>query len=424
MMKRITIITITLLLSLTFLHAQLFEEVSIGFGNDWVTLGLGDNWDDALSYGFHAKVKTSSHLLFTLGLEGYTDKFNTQERYDVTKLNLTYPFLFDFDHSYLRLMPVGGILISGNLGFQSAQNLLHRITGKDEVFLAYPPQSTQAHLSVGGEVAYGVVLTPFALEGVVSLEYDTGWEFDWEAGIRLRMRNNTSYLTLSWREVSSSKRFLSQDLQSRRYEGLQLTLFHDGAIIQSFFSTFLLTGYAYGGWMVNALAFNQEPTFTEADIAFGMGIFLDPSGLRNRSFEIIYKQLSLELRYKNGPIENSWFQIASYLGGYRFDLYEGVWAIPYVKVLAGVERFTLKHETGTVLDGKIHPSIALEAGSYFGKPKQWVLGNLNYRPRIASSIHYIMGNEKKPALPSEYQKQVPSWIFQLGIALEIQHDLH
>ena len=422
-MKRASVIMVILFLSVALLGAKTLEEISFGTGNDWITLGLGDNWDDGLSYGLHAAVRTTDQLLVTLALEGYTDKLTHQERYDLARLNLTYSFLFDVDHSYIRLSPIGGVLIVGNLGFQSAQNFFHRILKKDELTLAYPQADTSVHLHLGGEAVYGVRLGPTSLEGTAAVGYSTDWEFDWEAGLRGRMKRGGSYFTVAWKDAYPSGRFASQGLQTDRYEGFKLTLFHDGALLQSFFSTYPATGYSYGGWMVNALAFTRKPTFKEAHIAYGMGIFLDPTGLRNRSNEVIYKNASLEVRYKNGPIEDSWFQVASYLLGWRFDLHEGAWALPYLKVLAGLELFSLKHETRTTRDEQLHPTLVFEAGSYFGRPSQWVIGNLNYRLRLAGSIHYVIGDAKRPALPLEYQRQAPSWIFQIGIGLEIQHDL-
>lgn len=422
-MKRACAIIILLVLGLALLGAKTLEEASIGTGNDWITLGFGDNWDDGLSYGLHAQIRTNGRLLFSLALEGYTDKLIHQQRYDLAKLAITYPFLFDLRHSYVRLSPAGGILIAGNLGFQNAQNFFHRILQKDALTLAYPPEDTRVHLHLGGEAAYGVRIGPTLLEGVVGVGYDPGWEFAWEAGLYLRMKKGASFLSVSWQDFYPSKRFVSQNLQSNRYEGLRLAFLHDGGLLQSFFSTYPASGYSYGGWMVNLLAFAKKPTFQQAHIAYGIGIFLDPTGLRNRSNELIYRNASLEIRYKNGPIENSWFQVASYLLGWRFDLYEGVWAAPYLKALAGLERFSLKHENRTTRDEQLHPTIALEAGSYFGRPNQWIIGNLNYRLRVAGSIHYVLGDTNRPALPAAYQQQTPSWIFQIGIGLEIRHDL-
>lgn len=422
-MKQVSVVMILLFLSVALSGAKTLEEMSFGTGNDWITLGLGDNWDDGLSYGLHATARTTDRLLVALALEGYTDKLTHQERYDLARLNLAYPFLFDLHHSYIRLSPIGGVLIVGDLGFQSAQNFFHRILQKDELTIAYPEADTSVHLHLGGEAAYGVRLGPTRIEGTVAVGYDTGWEFNWEASLIVRMKRGGSYLTVTWKNAFPSGRFASQNLQTSRYEGLKLTLFHDGALLQSFFSTYPATGYSYGGWMVNVLAFTQKPAFKEAHIAYGMGIFLDPTGLRNRSNEVICKNASLEVRYKNGPIDDSWFQVASYLLGWRFDLYEGAWAFPYLKALAGLERFSLKHETRTARDEQLHPTIVFEAGSYFGRPNRWVIGNLNYRLRLAGSIHYVMGDTKRPALPPEYQRQTPSWIFQIGIGLEIQHDL-
>ncbi|HPB42287.1 MAG TPA: hypothetical protein PLR03_05630, partial [Sphaerochaeta sp.] len=144
-MKRACAI-ILLFLCFSGLGATTFEEVSFGTGNDWITLGLGDNWDDGLSYGLHATVRMKNRLRLTLALEGYTDKLIHQQRYDLAKLAIAYPFLFDFRHSYARLSPAGGVLIAGNLGFQNAQNFFHRILQKDELTLAYPQAETSVHL--------------------------------------------------------------------------------------------------------------------------------------------------------------------------------------------------------------------------------------------------------------------------------------
>ncbi len=420
---RMCIILILILLTMSVLSAVTLTELNVGLGNDWITLGLGDNWDDGLSYGGHLKARFENNLLITLNLEGYTDKFKSQSRYDVAKLNASYPFTFSFTSSYLRLTPAGGILLSGNLAFQEAQNLLHRFLQKDEVHLTYPSGGPMAHVSVGGEAAGGYRLNKFAVEGALSFEYEVGWEFDWTAAARLRL-DRESYLTLGWRWAYSASRYESQDLQTHRYRGIELTLYHDGAVLSTFFATYPLTGYSYGGWYINPLAFGEHPTFISPDYAYGMGIFLGLTGQRNRSIEVIYKNLSIELRYKNGPIEDAWYQVSSYVVGWRYDLYEGSWALPYLKALAGLEQFALKHESRAVLDHSFYPTIAVEAGSYFGRRKQWVLGNLNYRPRLAASLHYIIGNEPRPTLPVVYQHQIPTLIFQIGIALEIEHDLH
>ena len=422
-MRRIVLLTTLLVLFSSVLSARIVEEVSVGMGNDWVTLGIGDNWDDGLSFGAHLSVRLENNLIFSFDLEGYTDKLESASRYDIAKLTASYPFTFILGPTTLTLTPTTGILLSGNLAFQEAQNLLHRILKKDEVFLSYPTPLITAHYTIALEAAYGFDFTLGKIEAVAGVDYEVGWAFDWYSGARLRL-DRESYLTLGWRWAYSASRYESQDLQTHRYRGIELTLYHDGAVLSTFFATYPLTGYSYGGWYINPFGFSEQPTFESPDYAIGMGIFLDLTGQRNRSIEVIYKNLSIELRYKNGPIEDAWYQVSSYLVGWRYDLYEGSWALPYLKALAGLEQFALKHESKAILDHSFYPTIAFEAGSYFGRHKQWVLGNLNYRPRLAASLHYIIANEKRPTLPVEYQNQIPSLIFQIGIALEIEHDLH
>lgn len=63
-----------LLLTSVFLNAGSLSSLTFGASNDWYTLGLGNNTDDARSFGSDVQVQFSDKLQFSWKTEAFTDR--------------------------------------------------------------------------------------------------------------------------------------------------------------------------------------------------------------------------------------------------------------------------------------------------------------------------------------------------------------
>ncbi len=84
-------------------------------------MGLGYNHDDGLSYGSSLEAVFSSSFTLSLVTGGYTDRLDTMQRYDVTALVASY----QLQHQLFTFIPRLGLVASGNLAFDEAQNFFY-----------------------------------------------------------------------------------------------------------------------------------------------------------------------------------------------------------------------------------------------------------------------------------------------------------
>ncbi|NBK20638.1 MAG: hypothetical protein EOM68_01270, partial [Spirochaetia bacterium] len=146
-MKRLCSLLLLLLASLAQLSALQMTHLHLGLGNDWYTMGLGDNLDDGLSFGSHLMVALQDKVFLKVDALGFTDKVNTDHRYDQVNINLYTPLNFSLGGVTYTLTPLVGLSIDGDLGFDRIQNRVHQGMDRPAVHLPYDRPQSSAHLN-------------------------------------------------------------------------------------------------------------------------------------------------------------------------------------------------------------------------------------------------------------------------------------
>lgn len=418
--RKVELVFLALFLSLP-LQAKAPVSLSLGLGNDWYTLGFGHSLDDGLSFG------TSAQLRFENGLSIHTDflsytKRDEHKRYDTLSLTVSYPFWMNPTETLiLSLKPSAGLLASGNLGLQDIQNLYHLRIGRDQLDLEYVGQHFALHplLSLSTQAGYqrrGLVIGA-ELESTLAI----GWESELEAGIFVSVEEA---LTV---RLGYVHRFNPQDITKSWYVGPKLSLDYDGGLVNISYYSYLETGLSYGTLGIDVLGFARTKSYREEDFAVTSGIAYNLLGHQNRILAFAVGPISFEIGHTNGPMKNLWgdqsyrMNLGSWLAAYRWNLTgDASLFTPYVKALAGLQRFNLQEYTSTLVE-QVRPSIGIEVGTFHGF---WVTGNKQYRLRLAASFHYVFGTQsiESPEVP-QFLAYAKPWIAMAGIAVQISHDL-
>ena len=124
--------------------------------NDSITLGLSENSDDLRSYGMEFAFHHRSNWLGELSVSGLTQRDaldSTGGRYD--ELILQAGRLFHFHvgagepEMAIQVVPLVGLVLAGNMGFDVVQNLVHVSLDIDEVVLPYEYDGLRAYPRFG-----------------------------------------------------------------------------------------------------------------------------------------------------------------------------------------------------------------------------------------------------------------------------------
>ena len=176
-MKRLCSLLLLLLASLAQLSALQMTHLHLGLGNDWYTMGLGDNLDDGLSFGSHLMVALQDKVFLKVDALGFTDKVNTDHRYDQVNINLYTPLNFSLGGVTYTLTPLVGLSIDGDLGFDRIQNRVHQGMDRPAVHLPYDRPQSSAHLNLGSTLRgmFSLGWVQMGLEG--SYLHTFGWEY-------------------------------------------------------------------------------------------------------------------------------------------------------------------------------------------------------------------------------------------------------
>lgn len=410
-------------------YAFSLSSLSIGTGNDWYTMGLGYNQDDGFSFGSSLEATFDNNLSFQTFIRSYTDRIQSNRRYDEIQIGATYPFLFPAMHNAgIGIVGSAGVVLSGNLGLQTIQNRFHTLIGRDQVTLTYYEDQFKSHpyLALKAQAGYLVSNTLVGIE--LGTSYTHQWEFLLEANTFV---SYGGFLTirLGYIEKFVEGLYPSQKIQEQRYEGLRLAYVYDGGLFQSSFFSFLGSGASYGSFGLDVLAFKRPKTYTQTDFTFTSGILYNMEGHQNRLVAFSFGPISFETRHTNGPMLNRWedqndrMNLGSWQLGYRWEFKSlSAFFTPVVKVSAGLHRFNLQQNYTTTLVEEIRPSIGMEVGLKIGNTHWWVVGNTSYHPRLAVALYYVF-NADSITTVEYFKPHTGPWIVMAGIVLDIDHDL-
>ncbi|MGE4584433.1 MAG: hypothetical protein AB7C91_07285 [Sphaerochaeta sp.] len=418
-----------LLLTSVFLNAGSLSSLTFGASNDWYTLGLGNNTDDARSFGSDVQVQFSDKLQFSWKTEAFTDRMESLRRYDVQTFSIAYPLVAKQGERLQTDLQMGlGLVVTGDTGLQDVQNLLHSLIGRDKVTLLYEGAEPSLHPSISLSWESGVHLSRF----LIGAKFEAQQTFNWETSGQGSLY--ASYADIiqvygGYRLLSIAGIYPSQSIQQSRYEGLTFGYSYDGGLLRTSYYTYPLTGYSYGGFSFDVLAFGKPKTFRHSDFSFSTGFLYDLEGQQNRLFSIAIGPWSFETRHKNGPMFNDLqhqenrINIASFLLGYRYGWeVEHSFVQPYAKLLAGLTRLNLMQDYTTTVVEDLKATIGLETGLYVFADSPCILANRNYRFRLSTTLLYLVNDKRYEAFPY-FQEHTGPWMLQVGGSLEIEHDL-
>lgn len=151
-MKRKCLLILFSLVLLSHLSALGLTHLHMGTGNDWYTMGLGDNLDDGLSFGGHLMIAVEDKAFLKIDALGFTDRVNTGYRYDQININLYSPLNFTWGAITTTLTPLAGMSLAGDFDFEWIQNNVHSGLNIPGLSLPYDNGETTFHLNLGSTI--------------------------------------------------------------------------------------------------------------------------------------------------------------------------------------------------------------------------------------------------------------------------------
>ncbi len=385
-------------------------------------MGLGHNHDDGLSYGSTVEAVLPSSFTLNLATGGYTDRLDTMQRYDVISLMASYPL----QSQPFTFTPRAGLVASGNLGFNETQNYLHSLIGRDLLNLTYTTDEISLHPSIGGRATLGTSIGGMRASVEYDLDYTHTWEQTYSGTIRLQFDSILS-VRLGYLQRSTNHSCTVHQEMVERYQGTFLSYHYDGGLLHTQFISYLQTGRSFGGFSFDVISLWRKKQFRSADFIFSTGFLYDLNGQQNRLFAFSYKDVSFEIRHKNGPMfnnmddQNDRLNVGSWMLGYSWSLPLNPRFEPYGKLLAGIQRFNLQQDFTTTIVESIHPTIAIEVGlKGLGIPGL-VIERQNYRLRFTSTLQYVFGTEEISKI-DYFEAHTGPWLLMTGIVIDVEHD--
>lgn len=428
-MKRRYLALLLLLTCLIPLHALKVTHLHIGMGNDWYTMGLGNNFDDGLSYGAHLSVVVEDKAFLKVDALGFTDKKSSGYRYDQVNINLYSPLnLFLGGISY-TLTPLVGITLEGDFAFEKIQNNVHRNLNILELNLIYDNAGANAHLNLGSTINAMLPLGWMQIGLEASYLHSFAWENSLQTVAVLKLGNSLT-LKGGYSLLHDMGEGNAHHMMMDRFSGQVFSYYFDGGLITNSWVYHKDSGSSYGVFGVDVMQLFQPATYTHSDFTYSFGALYDKFGHMNRFFSLGFGPIILHSRHKSGPMRNDdqtprrRMTVASWMIGYQKEWEATDLVHPYLTTSWGIQRFNLQKDLTSDLIETVKPTVALEIGILFGKEGQWVTKSSTYRPRIATSIQYVFDTKELKNMDPSFAEHVGPWILLIGVALDIGHDPH
>lgn len=428
-MKLSRSLILLLLISLLPLGAVEVTHLHMGLGNDWYTMGLGDNLDDGLSFGGHLGIAVDDTIFLKADALGFTDKSDTSHRYDQININLTSPISVGLSSFTVRFTPLVGVSLAGNFGFEELQNRVHDSLERPRVYLSYDSETTSFHPNLGATIQ-GLFSLGWIETGLeASYLHTFGWERSTQAVALLKLGNA---LTLRG-GFSFMHAFTATEAHQsmiERMSGPTFSYHFDGGLVTTSWVYHKRSGSSYGVFGVDVMQLFQPATYDHTDFTYSISILYDMTARQHRSFSIGFGPVIMQTRHRSGPMINDYqiprrrITVASWMLGYHKEWEATHLIYPYLKALWGFQRFNLHPSSTTASIETIKGTVALETGIRFGKDGQWVAKNNTYRPRIFTTIQYVFDVTALKEQDSAFADHVGPWKFFAGIGLDVGNDPH
>lgn len=384
-MKR-SLVTLLIILAISFsLYSSDLESIYVGIGNDKKTYGISRNDDDQLSFSEHVEIESNDWLLninyYGITNKGWRTTWSVDGRnQDSTTLGDYYSSRIDrldiffglklypvkADGYELLVVPSFGGTLSGNLGQETIQNIIHKASGFYSVILPYDyPFAIHQYLglTVKNNFLFNNLFEDstllLSLNGRAEIAQGLGAEESVNLALGLRRKESKrEYLSLAlgWSLKQSLGASSALELYYRFTNGPYLSINFDSGILRMRYYAMLNTTYGYGLIYVNALDLFKSPTWRETDLTLSYGISssfrkqfyeLELEGLRLGDFTFFFKN-----RFVTGPrslsknpnselaqTRRERYQMGFYLLGARYGYslsFTKDWIEPYIKASLGL----------------------------------------------------------------------------------------
>ncbi len=405
------------------------SAIAIGTGNDWITMGLGNNQDDGHSFSFITDLTFDSAARLCLFVEGVTDQQSApKERFDSTTLVASYPIrLTAPKRTTFSLTPQLGVTMVGDLGLEWVQNLFHTALGRVLVSLPSAFATTAVYPYFGATLSARHPWTLVDLGMTLSGTHIPTWESEATVTAELTL---SSFFTIAggysyqWNHSAST----AQARKAAQYRGPLFSFSYDAHLVRTSWTALLSSDFAYGYFTFNPLALREPQRFVSGDLTFSAGITYDLYGLQTRIAAIRYKTISCTVHYSNGQMgsDNLYRRnIGSWSIGKIFRLGSAeAWAHPSVQIYGGIKRLNLvKHYTETQLE-TARPLYGVQIGLAIGKDPGWIIANTAYQFRLILDLsHTLFSESARTGVPAWDSTQAKPLSLLLGFVLEVSHDL-
>lgn len=420
-------LTVAIMLFVAILLPLGATSLVIGTGNDWITMGFGNNTDDGHSFSVsaHAAFDTGLSLLFDL--DGYTDQRETAMRYSTLSLSLSYPFSFHpHPNLALTLSPLGGVHLSGDLGLQALQNLLHRILGRDEVFLTEAYDGVRAMVTLGANAQVSLTMGSHRLGARVAATTVPEWESRLDLSLLYQVEEMLT-VGVGYLARFDHDHHPVRTLSVAQSQGLYLFSSYHSPLLNTAWAIWPETGFSWGSFGIDVLAFTQPKRFATSDLSTVSGIYYDRNGYQMRVSGLLYRGFLLQVHYSNGPTEKGAAlrrNIGAWSVGWQWEPFSAsAFLRPSISLFAGLKRYNLIKDYTTPVIEAILPAIGIEAGVGLGKKDAWIVGDSAYHFRLAVALHYTFESGSLVACDPQWERIARPLTLLFGLVLQIDHDL-
>jgi len=425
-LKNVRLLSLVIVLSTVTLLRLSAASLVVSTGNDWITMGFGNNEDDGHSFSVSAHASLNNGLSLLLDLDGYTDQQTAGQRYSTLSLSLSYPFTYHPGSNWeLSLSPMVGVHLAGNLGLETLQNLLHRILDRDEVHLAEAYDGLQAMVLLGGDAQASIRLGAHRLGA--SLVATTVPEWESRANVSLFYQLGELFRAgVGYQERWAHEHHPVRTLDLAQSRGFYLFSTYHTPLLSTAWAIWPESGFSWGSFGFDALAFSQPKRFEKTDLSTVNGIYYDTAGYQTRVSALLYRAFLIQVHYSNGPTapgEDFRRNIGLWSVGWQWEPASSSALLrPSLSLLAGLKRYNLiEGYTQTRID-TVLPAVGIEAGLGLGRKNGWIVGDSAYHFRLGVALHYTFAAGTLTASYPHWDRIARPATLLFGLALQIDHD--
>ena len=419
-------LTVAIMLFVAILLPLGATSLVIGTGNVWITMGFGNNTDDGHSFSVsaHAAFDTGLSLLFDL--DGYTDQRETAMRYSTLSLSLSYPFSFHpHPNLALTLSPLGGVHLSGDLGLQALQNLLHRILGRDEVFLTEAYDGVRAMVTLGANAQVSLTMGSHRLGARVAATTVPEWESRLDLSLLYQVEEMLT-VGVGYLARFDHDHHPVRTLSVAQSQGLYLFSSYHSPLLNTAWAIWPETGFSWGSFGIDVLAFTQPKRLAKADLSTVSGIYYDRNGYQMRVSGLLYRGFLLQVHYSNGPTEKGAplrRNIGAWSVGWQWEPFSAsAFLRPSISLLPASSATTSSRSTDA--HHRSHSACHRHRSRRgLDKKDAWIVGDSAYHFRLAVALHYTFESGSLVASDPQWERIARPLTLLFGLVLQIDHDL-